>query len=273
MNEDGNTDIAEPQEIVMQICLDRRQNEHSLRDAGPHQAVIMKPSVEVSGRPKGTHAAKSTRLSLSRKWKSGTCQRSGFDPMRAAQKRTDTIETRWQNITMAGSKSKTSGDGPSLEKEMACLQAYISQHKTRYKRLGLPCPGDFVDSKETKNRLASLRLDDHANILRVFSFTIAGCESLLGWKEILRAYRNPDVGPPRIAREVSNAKRLETIQSLGGKEAYLNLLRKFHIHRLFTDNIDPLCNSNDNFIVSIAKSVAELARSSSLLESLATPPA
>lgn len=260
MDEEGNSDIAEPEDIGMQTCSDRRQNEHFHCDAGHHQTVIKKPSIKASGRPKNTHAAKPTRLSLSRKGESVTCQRSGFDPMRAAQKRPNAIETRWQNITKAGSKSKTSGDGPLLEKETACLQAYISQHKTRYERLGLPCPGDFVDSKETKNRLASLRLDNHANILRVFSFTIAGCESLLGLKEILRAYRDPDVGPPQIAREVSNAKRLETIQSLGGKEAYLNLLKKCHIHRLFADNIDPLCNSNDNFIVSTAKSVAGRAR-------------
>lgn len=136
----------------------------------------------------------------------------------------------------------------------------MSQYRTRYERLGLPCPGDFVDSEETKNRLASLRLDSRANVLRVFSFAIAGCESLVGLKEILRAYRDPDVGPPQIAREVSNAKRLETIQRLGGKEAYLNLLKKRHIHRLFTDNVDPLCNSNDNFVVSTAKSVETRAR-------------
>lgn len=254
MDEDGNTDIAEPEDMGMQTCSDRRQNEHFRCDAGHHQAVIRKPSVEASGRTEGTHAANPARLSLSQKGESVTCWRSGFDPMRAAQK------TRWQNITKAGSKSKTSGDGPLLEKETAWLQAYISQHKARYERLGLPCPGDFVDSKETKNRLASLQLDNHSNILRFFSFTIAGCESLLGFKEILRAYRDPDVGPPRIAREVSNAKRLETIHSLGGKEAYLNLLKKCHIHRLFADNIDPLCNSNDNFIVSTAKSVAGRAR-------------
>lgn len=147
-----------------------------------------------------------------------------------------------------------------MEKETACLQAYMSQHRIRYERLGLPYPSAFVDSKETKNRLTNLQLDSYANILRVFSFTIAGCKSLISLKEILRAYRDPNINPPQITRDVSNTKRLETIQSLGGKEAYLNLLKKYHIHRLFADNINPLYNSNDNFIVSTAKSVTGRAR-------------
>ena len=260
MDEEGNTDIPEPEDIEMQSCLDARQNENFRNDASHHQAVIGKLYVDASGRAKGRNATKSTRLSLSRKGKSVTRQRSGLDPMRAAQKHTGPIQAKSQNITKLGSYNRTSGVGPVLEKEMAYLQGYMMQNRMRYERLGLPCPGDFVDNKETKNRLASLRLDNHANILRIFSFTIAGYESLVGLKEILRAYRDPDVRPPRIAQEVSNAKRLETIQCLGGKEAYLNLLKKCHIHRLFADNIDPLCNSNDNFIVSTAMSVAGRAR-------------
>ena len=255
MDEDRNTDIVESEDVRMHNCSDRRQNEHSRCDSGHHQAMTRKSSPETSCRPKSTRAANS-----SRKRESVTSQRSGLNPMRAAQKRTGTIETKQPKITKAGSKSRTSGSRPFLEKETACLEACMSQHRTRYEGLGLPCPGDFVDSEETKIRLASLRLDDHANVLKVFSFTIGGCESLVGLKEVLRAYREPDIGPLKIAREVSNAKRLETIQSLGGKEAYLNLLKKCHIHRLFTDNIDPLCNSNDSFIVSTAKSVATRAR-------------
>lgn len=260
MDEDGNTHNAGPEDIGMHTCSDRRPNEHSECDAGHHQTTMREPSLEASGRPKGVYAATSTRLSRSRKGKSITRQKSGFDPIRAAPKRTGAIKTKRQKITKAGFKNKSSSDGPLLEKETACLETYMSQHRTRYERLGLPCPGDFVDSEETKTRLASLRLDSRANVLRVFSFAIAGCESLVGLKEILRAYRDPDVGPPQIAREVSNAKRLETIQGLGGKEAYLNLLKKCHIHRLFTDNVDPLCNSIDNFIVSTAKSVETQAR-------------
>ena len=260
MDEDGNTDIAEPEDIGMHNYSDRRQNENSRCDASHHRAMTKKSSLEASGRPKATHAAKPTRLSRSRKRESVTLQRSGLDPMRAVQKRTGANETKKQNITKAGSKSKISGNGPLLEKETACLEAYMSQHRTRYEGLGLPCPGDFVDSEETKNRLASLRLDNYANVLRVFSFTIGSCKSLVGLKEVLRAYRDPDIGPLQIAQEVSNAKRLETIQNLGGKEAYLNFLKKCHIYRLFTDNIDPLCNSNDNFRVSTAKSVATRAR-------------
>ncbi|KAL2037607.1 hypothetical protein N7G274_009720 [Stereocaulon virgatum] len=259
MNEDGNTDTAEPEDIGMHACLDKRQNEHSDCDAGPHQVVARKISLGVSSRPKGVHATTSTPLSRSRKRESFTRPKSGFDPMRAAPKRSGAVGAEKQNITKANSKSKTTGGGPLLKNGTACLEAYTSQYRTRYERLALPCPGDFVDSEKTKHRLASLGLQKHANVLRVFSLTIAGYESVVGLKEILRAYRDPDVGSPQIAREVSNSKRLETIQRLGGKEAYLNLLKKCHIHSLFTDNIDPCCNSNDNFIVSTAKSVATRA--------------
>ena len=63
MDEDANTDIAEPEDIGMHNYSDRKQNENSHFNAGHHQAVTRKSSLEASGRPKGTNAAKPTRLS------------------------------------------------------------------------------------------------------------------------------------------------------------------------------------------------------------------
>lgn len=93
--------------------------------------------------------------------------------------------------------------------------------------------------------------------------TVAGCESLLGLKGILRAYRDPHVGLPQITPEVSNAKRLQTIHCLDGEKAYIDHLKKCHLHRLFIDNTDPLCTSNDSFIISTTKSFVIRARGES----------
>lgn len=138
---------------------------------------------------------------------------------------------------------------PFLETEKACLESYISQYKTKYRELGLACPGELFSSRESRKRLASLGLDNYAKFLRVLSFTIGDYESLLGLKEILRVYRDPNISPLISTQEAPNAKRLEAIRSLEIKGAYINLIKKCHIHRLFTDNIDPLRNPNDNFIV------------------------
>ena len=129
------------------------------------------------------------------------------------------------------------------------LEEHISQHRAKYENLGLTYPGDHFDGEETRKHLSILGLGNHADILKVFSCTIGGHESLTGIKEILQAYNNPEIGLLQTSREVSNAKRLQMIQSLERNEAYMNFLKKCHIHQLYMDNIDPLDNSYDNFVV------------------------
>lgn len=74
-------------------------------------------------------------------------------------------------------------------------------------------------------------------------------------KKVLRAYRDSNVDLLITTQEIFNAKRLQTIQSLERNGTYMNLLKKCHIHRLFIDNLDPLRNPNDDFIVSTSNSI------------------
>lgn len=253
VHEDRNTNFIEREDSGMDFLLESIQDEYPYGGGEYHQSIIREVSAETSGRAKGIPAAKSPRLHRSRKESSITTRRSGCDLIKATPERTGATRVM-QNISKKHIRDKTFSNG-LLKTQLACLDAYILQHRTRYEKLGLPCPGDFVESAKIKIRLANLGLDTHANVLRAFSFAIAGCESLFGLQEILRAYRNNDAGPRILAREVSNAKRLETIKGLSGEEAYLNLLKNCHVHKLFSENIDPLCNSNDNFIVSTTENV------------------
>ncbi|KAL8784950.1 MAG: hypothetical protein Q9195_008838 [Heterodermia aff. obscurata] len=189
-----------------------------------HQATTRERRLETARRPKHTSVPNVTQSSRYRKTEPATTRSSS-------------------------TQSRISYKGSFLEKRKALLEEYILQHRAKYENLGLTYPGDHFDTEDTRKHLASLGLENHADILKVFSCTIGGHESLIGIKEILRAYRNPEIGSLQTPREVSNAKRLQIIQSLERNEAYMNFLKKCHIHQLYMDNIDPLENSYDNFVV------------------------
>ena len=123
--------------------------------------------------------------------------------------------------------------------------------------MGLPCPGAYVDNEETENRLVSFGLENYTYVLQVFSFTIGGHESVIGLKNILEVYRSHELSSLQIEREVSNAKRVQAIKGLERKEAYINLLKRWHIHQLYVDNADPLDTPYDNFIVSTVTSATQ----------------
>lgn len=257
VNEDGNDDTAESTSFERQDVPGHEIQEHLSDDANGHRTGIGKSSVRYSGVNSGQSAVKVVRVNRSRVEKSTIAQTSGINPMLLTRKRTGSTEGN-RAIMMAnkGSKNHRSSREPLFGEETARLEAYISQRRRKCEQMGLPCPGDFVNNAEISDRLRTLGLDDYAKILKDFIFTIGGCESLAALKEILRAYRNQDVKPPQAAQEISNATRLKAIKTLGGNAAYMNLLRKCHIHRLFKDNLDPLRNSNDNFVVSTAGSIA-----------------
>ena len=228
MDANENIDV-ESEEFGVQNDSNRREIVNTYCAADHLQVIKRKYPLRASGQPDYTGSPKRTRPSQNRTAGLTTHQRSS-------------------------SRTAISRKKPFLEKQKACLDTYISQHTTKYRELGLPCPGEFLGREETRRRLAGLKLENYANVLRVLNFTIGGYESLVGLKEVLRAYRDPNVGLLITTQEVPNAKRLQAIQSLERNGAYMNLLKKCHIHRLFIDNVDPLRNPNDNFIVSTSNS-------------------
>ena len=258
MNEHGATACSEAEDVGRQTLSDQIQHEYLSLNEDHNPEITEKRSFGATGRRMGIGAASNTRLAQNRKGKSS--RKSDLDLLRAKQKRIGITKSNRAIVPMTGSGRKKLKDKPLFERETARLESYISQHRRNCEKMGLPCPGDFVYNAETKIRLASLGLESHVNVLRVLSLTIGSCESLVVLKEILRAYRDPSSGSLETARDVSNAKRLETIRSLSGNAAFFNLLKKCHIHRLFTDNKDPLCDPTDNFIISTAKSVTTRPR-------------
>ena len=253
MNEDGATECSEAEDVGRQTLSDQVQREYLSLNEHHNPEITEKRSFGADGRRMGIGAASNTRLAQNRKGKSN--RKSDLDLLRAKQNRTGITKSNRAIVPMTGSRRKKVKDKPLFERETARLESYISQYRRKCEKMGLHCPDDFVHSAETKTRLASLGLESHVNVLRVLSLTVRSCESLVVLKQILRAYRAPSLGSLETTRDVSNAKRLETIRSLSGNAAFFNLLKKCHIHRLFTDNKDPLCDPTDNFITSTAKSV------------------
>ena len=258
MNKDGATEGSEAEDVGRQTLSDQIQPEHLSLDEDHNPEITGKHSFGATGSQKGLSAASKTRLAQDRKEKSN--RKLDLDLLRARQKRAGITKSNRATVPMTGSRRKKLKDKALFERETARLEPYISQHRRKCEKMGLPCPGDYVYSAETKIRLASLGLESHVNVLRVLSLTIGSCESLVDLKEILRAYRDPSSGSLETAGDFSNAKRLDTIRSLSGDAAFFNLLKKCHIHRLFTDNKDPLCDPTDNFIISTAKSVTTRPR-------------
>ena len=258
MNQDGATECSEAEDVRRPTFSDQIQHKSLSLNEDYHPAVTGECSFEVTGLRIGVNAASNIKLAQNREEK--PTRKSDLGLLRARQKRTGISKSYKPTVPMTGSRRKKLNDRPLFEKETARLESYISQHRRKCEKMGLPCSGDFVYSAETKNRLARLGLESHVNVLRVLSLTIGSCESLVVLKEILRAYRDPSSSPLKAARDVSNAKRLETIRSLSGNAAFFNLLKKCHIHKLFTDNKDPLYNPTDNFIISTAKSVTTRPR-------------
>ena len=230
-NQDGSI-ATEPEDTVMHGGPDSEDNGDSHSDYGHHQAVMIESPLETRSRRKRSNVPSVPQSSRSRKNKSITTQSSS-------------------------SRSIVTCKASFLEKGNALLEEYISQHRKKYENLGIPCPGDYIDSVETKNHLISFGLESHTYILQVFSFTIGGHESIIGLKNILRVYRNPEIRSLQIEQEVSNAKRVQAIKRLETKEAHINLLKRCHVHQLYVDNADPLDNPCDNFIVSTITSTAQ----------------
>ena len=230
-NQDGSI-ATEPEDTVMHGGPDSEDNGDSHSDYDHHQAVMIKSPLETRSRRKRSNVPSVSQFSRSRKHKSIATQSSS-------------------------SRSIVTCKASFLEKGNALLEEYISQHRKKYENLGIPCPGDYIDSVETKNHLISFGLESHTYILQVFSFTIGGHESIIGLKNILRVYRNPEISSLQIEQEVSNAKRVQAIKRLETKEAHINLLKRCHIHQLYVDNADPLVNPCDNFIVSTVTSIPQ----------------
>ena len=258
MNENGGTEYSEAGEAGRQMLSDQIQHEYLSLNEDQNPEKTENRSFEATRRRVNLGAASNTRLA--RNWQGKSNRKSDLDLSRTRPKRNGIMKSNRALVSMTGSRRKKLRNKPLFERETARLESYISQHRKKCEKMGLPCPGDFVYSAATKIRLASLGLESHVNVLRVLSLTIGSCESLVVLKEILRAYRDPGSGSLETTRDVSNAKRLETIRSLSGNAAFLNLLKKCHIHRLFTDNKDSLCDPTDNFIISTTKSVTTRTR-------------
>ena len=253
MNGNGATEYSEAGDASRQILSDQVQHEYLSLNEDQNPERTENRSFEATRGRRCLSAANNTRLAQGRQVKSK--RKLDLDLSRIGPKRNSIMKSNRAIVPMTGSRKKKLRNKPLFERETARLESYISQHRRKCEKMGLPCPGDFVYSAETKIRLASLGLESHVNVLRVLSLTIGSCESLVVLKEILRAYRDPSSGSLETTRDVSNAKRLETIRSLSGNAAFFNLLKKCHIHRLFTDNKDSLCDPTDNFIISTAMSV------------------
>ena len=149
---------------------------------------------------------------------------------------------------------------PPFGLEIAQLEACFSERRRTYETLGLPDPENFLDSVATKQRLRDLGISQYDGVLKIFTFFLGNYETLVGIQDVLQAYRSNDRVPFQNACYMSNQQRLDMIQALGAKAAYHDLLKKYHIHKLYTDNADPLRNPSDNFVITYSNNVIHGAK-------------
>lgn len=137
------------------------------------------------------------------------------------------------------------------------LDQYILHERRKYKNLGMTCPEQSFDSSVVQERISTLGTDRHTTVLKTFFFAVASCESVAVLQDILRACRNTVADElPEPSKNLSNAKRLEVIELLGGRVACFSLLQKCHILRLFADNCDFFGQMDDGFRIDTQKSIS-----------------
>lgn len=176
-------------------------------------------------------------------------------------KRADVAKKRKVSTVKAGSKRKRTKEKLYFAEQYTLLEPYILQERRKCEISGLPCPKDWLNEAGTIEHVARLGLDKYTYLIKIFNYTIANCESVVVLKDVLRAYRTPlGSGLTEIMQEISNAQRLESIGSLRGSTAYLNLIRLCHIHKLFTENSDSQREANGAFIINTAQDIVPHAK-------------
>ena len=258
-NESACSDESE--DLRMQTAAGQKPYEYASGNPVQRQPAIAQFSLHPAGRQIETVTSTIVRPSRNRLESPVTAQKSSRNSMLAVQERTNSVQGRRSSITRTASKRKRSYGESQYEMISAALEPYLSQEMKKCEKLGLRFPDDRINNIQIRDSLMKFGLDAYADILKCFTFTIGGSESIIILKDMLQAYRSSSHEYlPEPTQKIPNARRLEIIRSLGTNEAYFNLLRKCHVHRLFIENTGSSRNANDKFLVSTIESVTSRAR-------------
>lgn len=143
----------------------------------------------------------------------------------------------------------------------ALLDRCISLEKTKCDNLRLACPERSYQSTETQDCIMTMGLDQYRIEVKTLFSAIASTESFEVLGTILQAYRR---GPTDDSRKpgysLSNARRLEAIESLDQNIANLGLLRRCHVLQLFRENCHCPEAATDGFVVVTTKGFSDRAK-------------
>jgi hypothetical protein len=141
------------------------------------------------------------------------------------------------------------------------IDAYALLEKERCRCLGLPCPEQRFDLAMSRASKAFPGIEENKIELKIFFFAIASSDALVALRSIVKAHRRSlaDHSSP-IRCDLSQAERLKVIKTLNENIAYLGLLKRCHIHRLFVDSSKLSRKTVDGFINDTTKSITTLQK-------------
>lgn len=144
----------------------------------------------------------------------------------------------------------------------ALLDQYISREKTKCHDLRLACSERSYQSTETQDCIMAMGLDQYRIEVKTLFSAIASTESFEVLGTILQAHRRGQIDDSRkTGYSLSNARRLETIESLDQNIANLGLLRRCHVLQLFKENCHYPGAVSDGFIIETTKGFSDRAKS------------
>lgn len=236
----------------MQIAVG--QNSYEYANANGNTIHRQPAALHSPGRQRDFVTSAVVRTSRTRRDSSTTLLTPSRNSMLAIQEQTGSIRGSEISVIRTASMRKMSHDESSYETMNDTLERYLFQERENNEKLGLNFLNNPIGNAKVKDSLVNFGLGAQARIFKCLSFTIGGCESIIILKDILQAHRSSSHDYLLVStHEIPNARRLGIIGNLSRNEAYFNLFRKCHIHRLFIENIGP---SRGNFLINTVETVA-----------------
>ena len=169
---------------------------------------------------------------------SSSMQASAID---TAAKKRPTVATAREKAKRRPSAARDCANqiGNGMLAEPSRLDEYIrnetekcaDDHPTSYKHR--------VFLQAADRTISRFHLEHRADIVRIFYYVPTSCATMLCLQDTLKERRNDFAARHQNLSQVqTNAQRYQVIESLQGQIAYLDLIRRYHILRLYTDNLN-----------------------------------
>jgi len=155
-------------------------------------------------------------------------------------------------------KGRRSGMKNIYESSRENLSSYLEKERLRCEKQDISGPLETCFSPEIRQELSEPETDTYSNALQTICVAIASPESLVTLQHLLRYHRageSPKALAPAIAQ--STKDRVSVIGAIDKEVAYMCLLRRCHILKLYEENCPGF---SQGFILSTQQTIAQSRR-------------